>query len=203
MNKENPDWYNEDYWRIADAVFFLENTVGHLRWSVSALARHTKYQRTLLYYHFGKNKKTILANCLTVVANEFYGLSAQRISLVMQGKGTECIFLSRKMFQLYPNYLIFYTRWRHRDSVLRVQLMEIELTYQNKLRWIFPELNEKDIGSLHAILQGLVTAPFLSDESFAGGLKQIFGGPMFSHLKMKSPKKPPVFIADRLNSSFV
>jgi hypothetical protein len=107
--KKHQDWYDEDYWRIADAVFFLENTVGHLRWSVSALARQTKYQRTLLYYHFGKNKKTILDNCLSVVANEFYGLSAQRLSLVKDGKGTECISLSRKMFRRYPNYLIFYT----------------------------------------------------------------------------------------------
>lgn len=181
-----PDQYNEDYWRIADTVFSLENTNGHLRWSVSELARKTKYSRTLLYYHFGSSKKRILDNCLSVVAHEFYGLSAERMSLIKTGQAMKCISLSRTMFRRYPNYLIFYTHWRHRESDLRDQLIQIETAYQNKLRWIFSDLNDRDIESLHACLQGLVSAPFLKEEAFWTGLNHLFSRPPYDKAKFKS-----------------
>lgn len=46
---------------ISETILRLEVNKGHLKWSISDVARFSEVSRPLIYYHFGKDKKELLA----------------------------------------------------------------------------------------------------------------------------------------------
>lgn len=155
-----------NYWKMITTVLSLEVSKGHLKWRITDLARQAKVSRTLVYYHLGKSKSEIVNECLDRVADEFYGLNEERMKLVMSGRLKECVNRSQIMFQRYPEFIIFYFKWRMKSSPLQKKLIEIEMRYQNKLRMLFPRLKEDELVAFHAVMQGLVSTPFITPEIF-------------------------------------
>jgi AcrR family transcriptional regulator len=153
-------------WKIVNAILGLEVSRGHLKWKVSEVARAAKISRTLIYYHLGRSKKQIVENCLERVAGEFYGLSDERMRLVREGRLYECVRQSQQLYQKYPEFMIFYSRWRMRKSPLQALLIDIEERYRKKLTELFPALEREEIFALHALMQGLVSAPFITPATF-------------------------------------
>jgi AcrR family transcriptional regulator len=150
---------------VTNKVIELEITKGHLRWKVSDLSRITGVSRQLIYYHFGKTKKEILESSVDVVANEYFGLAPERIKLLKEGKAWKSLNQTRKMFLDRPAFFLFYTKWRLTKSVHQTQFINIEKRYQQTLKELFPHLTQTKVIALHAILQGVATAPFLTKEA--------------------------------------
>jgi len=161
---------NKKTWKIVNTVLALEVSKGHLKWKVSDLSRLTGVNRSLIYYHLGKTKKEIFHTCFEKIADEFYGLSEERLQMVRNGRLLDCTKLSQQMFNEHPEFMIFYFKWRMKKSPIQQVLIKIEERYQKKLKSIFPSLSEKEIVSLHGLLQGLVTSPFLNQEGFIRAL---------------------------------
>lgn len=156
---------------ILNVVFALENKKGHLKWSVSELGRSTGVSRSLVYYHLGKNKKEILEHCIEVVAAEFYGLNPIREEMVRRGDLEGSLMYTRKMFTETPEFSLFYIRWRMTNTEVGAKLKDIDDRYQKKIRSLFPHLNKVEGMALQAILQGIVTAPELSEDSLKTALQ--------------------------------
>jgi len=150
---------------ILSKVIELENAKGHLKWKVSDLARLSKVSRPLIYYHFGKTKREILVSSLETIATEYYGLNEERFKMLKTGKGWESVLKTREMFLKTPSFVTFYMKWRMTKSSLQEIFLRFEKQYQDSLQNFFPHLTRAKIIALHAILQGVVTAPFLTPES--------------------------------------
>jgi len=155
---------------ILNKVVELETRRGHLKWKVSDLARLSKVSRPLIYYHFGKTKREILVSSLEIVSSEYFGLNQERISMLKSGKGWESVLQTREMFLSKPAFATFYLKWRMTKSPFQEIFIKIEKQYQNSLQLNFPHFSKAKIIALHAILQGVVTAPFLT----ADALNEIF-----------------------------
>ena len=153
--------------KIIETVFALEVQAGHLKWSVSQIARVAGISRSLVYYHFGKTKKDIVLECLEQIACEFYGLTDERKALSQ----VESLKLSHRMYKNNPAYATFYQKWRHRPSAIRDKYLDLEKRYDEKLAKAYPLASSAQRDALHGFFHGIVTAPFLNEKAIVEAIK--------------------------------
>ena len=147
--------------RIAHGVIWLESK-GHLQWKVAQAARKAGVSRALVYYHFGRSKREILEKSALLVAEEFFGLSPERMLLLERGKAVESLLMSRELFHANPAFALFYLKWRTAEGPLREMMIGLEERYQKALRKVF-RLPKAEITALHGLFYAVVTAPFLDE----------------------------------------
>ncbi len=159
--------------KIVNTVFRFEVAMGHLKWKMTDIARFSGVNRTLIYYYLGKTKKEIFNHCFEVILNDFYGLSPEREKLINEGKLLECSKMSYRLFHDNPEFMSFYFHWRFKKSIIQQRLIELELSYEARLKKLFNQLEEDQVKSIHAAIQGIVTAPFLEEHQFEMAIKNI------------------------------
>lgn len=152
--------------RVLKQIMRYEISKGHLKWKLTDVARTANVGRTLIYYHFGKTKQEIFDTCLDLVADEFYGLSEERLRLVREKGAMDCLQKSRRFCLEVPEFMMFYMRYRSDASFSSARLLEIEKLHRAKLQNVFPSASELDIYSLQALLKGLVSSQLLDQKAF-------------------------------------
>ncbi len=149
--------------KISHAIFELEDHHGHLKWKVTDLVRKLKMSRSLIYDYLGSSKKEILISAFKNFIDEFYGFD--------HSNGVpdfaEQIKQARQRMLNFPSAILFYQKWRSQDSWLKQEFIIIENKFQLKLSKRFPEMSKLQILSLHSLIHGLVTAPFLTGDEAA------------------------------------
>lgn len=156
---------------VLTTVIDLEISKGHLKWKVTDLARYSGVGRELIYYHFGRTKKAILEKSFELIAEEFYGLTEDRIKLVQSGDLASSLRQTHKMFLENPSLGLFYMKWRTTPSPFQINCINLEKRYQKKLQNLFPHLTKDQVEALHSILHGIATAPFLSNKGLVVAAK--------------------------------
>jgi AcrR family transcriptional regulator len=156
---------------VLATVIDLEVSKGHLKWKVTDLARYSKVGRELIYYHFGRTKKAILEKSFELIAEEFYGLTEDRIKLIQSGDLGSSLRQTHKMFLENPSFGLFYLKWRTTPSPIQATCISLEKRYEKKLQNLFPHLTKDQVEALHSILHGMATAPFLSNKGLAAATR--------------------------------
>lgn len=150
---------DEKFYRLALYVLELEHTKGHLRWKVMDLVRKSKLSRTLIYRYLGNNKKDMLLTALDAFCSKFYGLKPDPAV-----KFSDKVAEARKTLIKYPEAAVFYQIWRSRPSFLQNEFIKIEAKFQKKLQSLLPGFTQSEIITIHALIHGLVTSPFLTPQ---------------------------------------
>ena len=68
---------DEIFYQICHMVLKLEMTKGHLRWTISDVARGAKITRPLVYYYFGKDKEVLLHESWKFMIETMFYFSAK------------------------------------------------------------------------------------------------------------------------------
>ncbi len=152
---------------ILNLVLTYEVDKGHLKWKVSDVSRKLKVSRSLIYYHFGKAKESILDSCYQIVAEEFYGLKkdmrplrACSDEIMAQAlRETQAIYLNNSAI------VVFFHRWRFQPGDVQTRVLGIEKQFRAKLQATFPELSGEEVLALHTLMHGAVTSPFTGIEA--------------------------------------
>lgn len=163
----------ENRLKVINSVFKFETTRGHLNWKVIDVARVSGVSRSLIYYYFGQIKSEIFHRCVELICGDFYGISEERMKAVEQGDLYGCIAQNFRFFRESPEFVVFYNKARVKKSPLRDKLIEIEKTYQLKLKTLFPKLSSSEIVALHSVLHGVVCSPILDNSTFDLVIKSI------------------------------
>lgn len=148
----------EKIFHVSLCIFALELSKGHLRWKVTELVRKSGMSRPVIYRYLGGSREEMLIAALNVFCSEFYGLdgnSKKQSFATMIGK-------ARELMQQYPEAVIFYQKWRSRESFIQNEFIRIEARFRKKLHKYFPHFDEDQIQVAHTCIHGLVTSPFLT-----------------------------------------
>lgn len=164
---------DDRYWKILDAVVRLEVVKGHLRWTLSDLARLSGVGRTLIYYYFGKSKKEILRVAMKLIGDEFFGLSEDRMKMWAEGQVRESVLKSRELCKKAPHMIEFYFHWRHHEGDLCDELVSLEKRYLRKIKSVKPHLSADQAAALFSMLFALVVVPDLKVEAIDIVLAQL------------------------------
>ena len=150
-------------YKLVLSFFKLEVRKGHLRWSVTDLAKTSGVSRSLVYRYLGNTKNAMVLSCIRCFTHEFYGFSITDIK-EFEARFSANVVAARERLVEYHDAIIFYQKWRSRKSWIRDEFVEIETQFQARLKVLFPNFNDKQIILVHAVLHGLVTAPFIDPQ---------------------------------------
>ncbi len=157
--------------QLSSSVFALESTKGHMGWKVTDLVRKSGFSRALVYRYLGSSKAEILSTAVDNFVNDFYALE---LTDVEGGLFSSHIRQARQRMMENPGAIIYYQKWRATSSKQQRYFIDVEIKFQKKLKKIFPHLTTDQLRAHHAIIHGLVTAPFLDPDQAAEIYREVF-----------------------------
>jgi AcrR family transcriptional regulator len=163
----------EIFWSIFDAVIKLDITKGHMKWSISDIARVSGISRPLIYYYFGKAKENIMQTAVDYLGREYFGLSEERIALWKSKDIFESVSRSRKLWQRSPYSYSFYILRRDMQNPTGETIRELEKRYEEKLKSFYPRASRDLHAAVTAIFFGLAISPTLTDEGLKNAVKVV------------------------------
>lgn len=175
------------YWTLLNGALELEFKKGHLKWTLSDLARKTDITRSLIYYHFGRSKMDILRAAIQIIGKEFTGIdNPERASLWFQEDYKTSLLQARQIYDRMPHLCSFYLNHRKKDTQVGKALDDIESGFRARLKSAAPTATEAQINTLFAVYFGMAYSPLVGEdeiEIFATLIKGILSG-----LKPKVPQ---------------
>lgn len=156
---------DETYWKVLDAAMGLDIRKGHLRWTISDLARSSGITRSLIYYYFSKEKAEILKAAVDMIGREFLGLEEGLETQWSSGDLAKTVVKRRKQMQLSPHIASFYLSNRAKETEVGQQLFDLEQQFVGKLQKMYPQANEKAVKAFYGLLFGMIFAPVIDEES--------------------------------------
>lgn len=155
---------DETFWNVLNSALELDYRKGHLKWTMSELSRKSGITRSLIYYHFGRSKASILEEAVRVIGEEVIGLSPERMEMWKNGDWETTVLKTRQLCQENQSLANFYLLHRERPTEVGQSLQKIERQYLKKLETLFPHAPEPAHRALFAVFFGLVFAP-VGDEA--------------------------------------
>ena len=152
------------FWRVLNAALELDFRKGHLKWTMSDLSRKSGITRSLIYYHFGRSKSSILRQAISVIGEEIVATNPERTAMWREGRWAETVKLSRDVVNQAPNLCNFYLTHRERPTEIGEEIRSLEEAYVRKLQRLFPEFEPAAIRAMFAFFFGIVFAPHVDDE---------------------------------------
>ncbi|HRK08206.1 MAG TPA: TetR/AcrR family transcriptional regulator [Pseudobdellovibrionaceae bacterium] len=153
------------FWRVLNAALELDFRKGHLKWTMSDLSRKSGITRSLIYYHFGRSKSSILREAISVIGEEIVATNPERTAMWRDGRWAETVKLSRDVANQAPNLCNFYLTHRDRPTEIGEEIRSLEATYIRKLQRLFPEFEPAAIRAMFGFFFGIVFAPHVDDEA--------------------------------------
>lgn len=168
MAKPNgPVTKDETFWQVLNTAVELDFLRGHLRWSLSELSRKSGITRSLIYYYFGSQKTSILAEAVKFIGEEIFGLNEVRMKMWHEGKILESVLATRKLVQENQHIAAFYVVQRTANTEVGESLRKLEAEYASKIRRFFPTLAPGVAEGIFGLFYGLTIAPNIPDRAIA------------------------------------
>lgn len=147
------------YHKICHAVLQMEVSKGHLKWTLSDISREADVTRSLIYYYFGKEKKTILEEAFRYVTEVIFNTGqSERLGLVNRMK-----FVLERIRSMPFIFILFFLKKRE-DSELGRIIRKAEKELLVILKRDFPELSEKEVKQLYIMELGSIAYDLSEDE---------------------------------------
>ncbi len=153
--------------RILSSVIELEMRKGSLRWSLSDLARKSGVTRSLIYYYFGKDKKTLLVQAVEYYVSMFFGFRLDRAEKIKKGEFSDLIGTARKRLAEKPTFLQFYVRHRVEKTEISPLFEKAEAEYLHNLEMSLPANKRHWARMIWALVFGLALQPKVSSKDLA------------------------------------
>jgi AcrR family transcriptional regulator len=151
----------------------LDIQKGHLKWTISALARKCQLSRSLIYKYFGSSKDLILEEAVKMLGNLVGGASDHKYRLWKEGKNLESLMEAREVLENIPNLPAFYYLHRTHESSLGKLIRKLEREQYERIKVFFPGFDDSSYQALHALFFGLAFTPDIDEEAVEKGLRVI------------------------------
>ncbi|MCJ8276335.1 MAG: TetR/AcrR family transcriptional regulator [Bdellovibrionales bacterium] len=178
MEESKKPTKDETYFKVLNCAVELEIRKGHLKWTMTELSRKSDVTRSLIYYYFGRSKLEIIEAAITIIGEEFAGLSEKRMKLWEEGRLQESLIEARALHDKAPHLCTYYINFRNKENDVGDALRKNEAKFLNKLRTFMPKASDAQINTIFAVYFGIVSAPNVGQEElviFMQFMKDILG----------------------------
>ncbi len=164
MTSETKNTKDEIYWRVLNGALELEIKKGHLKWTMTELARKSQITRSLIYYYFGRSKVNILQAAVGIIGEEFIGLSEKRMQMWKKGEFEAGLIEARKFYDKMPYLCTFYLNYRTQTNEIGEALLKIEKGFHRKILQLVPQASRAQVNTIFAVYFGIVYSPNIGPE---------------------------------------
>jgi AcrR family transcriptional regulator len=175
--KAPPPRKEEIFKAVLSAAMKLDFKYGHLRWTMSQLARESGISRSLIYYYFGTSKLDLLMEAVKLLGDDLAGFSSEKQEAWQRGDVFGAIRLSRRLLDQFPGMIAFYYTHSEDRSELGELIREIEKKHLDQLlHQFFPWADEATVQGIFALLLGVSYAPLVTDAGVKAGVEIVLAG---------------------------
>ncbi|MDA8793163.1 TetR/AcrR family transcriptional regulator [Bacteriovoracaceae bacterium] len=156
----------------------LDVEKGHLKWTISSLAKSSKITRSLIYHYFEGDKERILDEALHYLGNVLVGAEDKQLNYWRDHNIHQALKNSRSLLKECPQILQFY--FKYRSSIQygkKIRSMELKGI---KKRQNFLKVSFSEAKVLFYLQMGLGIAPNLKAQEISMGLKKLGLSQQFS-----------------------
>ena len=151
---------DEIYFAVCNAILKMEFSKGHLAWTVSDIARESKITRSLIYYYFGKEKKSVLEVAYKFIISHFYNID--KVRKVSVRERLKDLLLDLKSMPYLVN--LFYMA-KGTDSEFGKMILEKERQLLVAMKIEFPHLSEIQILEVYLLELGALIYHFPAERT--------------------------------------
>ncbi len=171
---------DEVFWKVLNSALELDFRKGYLKWTMSELSRKSSITRSLIYYHFGRSKLSILQEAVNVIGTELIGVDNERMQMWAEGRWADSMSKTRHVLAMAPSLCSFYLLHRERPTEIGEAMRKLEKAYIKKLETIFHSLPPEGILAVSAFFFGITFSPTMTDDAVDYAVKalQSFVGPI-------------------------
>ncbi len=160
MNKETI------FFKVLHSAIDLDYRKGHLKWTMSDLARKSGIKRPLIYYYFGKEKADILREAVRLVGEVITKIEDWRDLKAEERQQSAGLKRARQISQQLPNLASFYLDRRSENSCIGEELRTLERRFLDRLKIKYGRLSDQDARIITAVYQGFLFSPLLESEDY-------------------------------------
>jgi AcrR family transcriptional regulator len=157
--KDKKPTKDETYWKVLNCAVELEIRKGHLKWTMTELSRKSNVTRSLIYYYFGRSKLEIVEAAVSIISEEFAGLSTKRMQMWQEGRLEESLLEARSFHDKAPHLCTYYVSFRDKPNAVGDALKKSEASFRGKLKKFIPNASKEQINTIFAVYFGMVYAP--------------------------------------------
>jgi len=157
---------------LATHVIRLDTQLGHLRWKVTDLSRHSRTPRSRVYELLGRNKPEMLKTALQALLEELYGISAERLEYDKTNR-FQGLVRSRQIVMQAPELLGFYFRHRGRRDEIGELIRKNEDRFLKHLATSRGIKDEATLIFVRTVIHGISLAPFLDEAQVSRIIKKL------------------------------
>ncbi len=153
--------------KVLSSSIDLNLRKGHLKWSVTDLAKDSGISRTLIYYYFGKSKEAILSEAVQFYASEIFDTRWEVSQKLLKGEIENMIRTTRALISKNPHLVVLYSRFRNSNTSVGKAFAEGEKKYLSMITDTLPEKNKTHAKMIWAFIYGLTLSPSIFDSDLA------------------------------------
>jgi len=150
------DFDQDIYFKILNSAIQLDIEKGHLKWSITELAKTSDMSRSLIYYYFPDGKSEIIKESVVKYGEYIIGVSEERLDMMKNGRFLDSFLTAKNFIDQLPHFGEFY--FIHKDSKSEVgkTLEELEVKFFKKIESLFSGLEKDRVVLLKAVVKGLL-----------------------------------------------
>lgn len=164
------------YREIVAAAIALDLKCGHLKWTMTRLARRSGVSRPLIYYYFGKSKARILLEATKIFGGELAGFTAEKTNYWETGRIDLALAESRKLLSEIPGIAGWYYLQRDGATEVGEAIRKIEAEHLKKIRKYLPHVGEAGARAIFALFFGVSFSPIAGPETPATAVEIVLRG---------------------------
>ena len=149
----------DKYYRICDVLIRLDVQKGHLKWTISDVARIARVTRSLIYYYFGRKKEELLMEAARYMLKTIYAIDQPHDGLDVRIEKT------LEATNRNPYLFIFWHLNRGQATELGQMIAQEERKLIDSLKIYFPESSELEIFKIYMLEVGAVALRMSAQEA--------------------------------------
>ncbi|WII71019.1 TetR/AcrR family transcriptional regulator [Bdellovibrio sp. 22V] len=142
----------EIYFAVCNAILKMEVAKGHLKWTLSDISRESGITRSLIYYYFGKEKKSVLEEAYKFVISQFFNIERTK-TMGIRERLKQVLRDVKKM----PYLFVLYYLERNNDGEIGKMIKDAEKLLLKALKVEFPKLSDIQILEIYLKELGAIT----------------------------------------------
>ncbi|MBT3584996.1 MAG: TetR/AcrR family transcriptional regulator [Halobacteriovoraceae bacterium] len=151
----------EVYFKICNTVLRLEVSKGHQKWTLSDIAKYADVTRSLIYYYFGKEKKTIVEEAFRYMLDLFFNLNSDE----HRGVAARMSNIIPKIKEMPYCFVLFFLE-RSKETEIGVIIRQKEKALLERLKSEYPDMDANQILRVYLMELGAIAFSLDNEKVF-------------------------------------
>lgn len=151
-NLESKEGKEEVFFKICNSVLKKEIEKGHLKWTISDVARDADVTRSLVYYYFGKEKEKVFNEAWKYMVSMFFQFSPEGKSIPINERMKNILTSMKRM----PYLFILFFLEKSRGSEIAKEIEKAEEHLMGVFQQEYPSYSKTQILRLYLLELGAI-----------------------------------------------